>query len=148
MLVEAQVTIAGTQAAAWAAITNIRGAADIITGVKKIEIVEEPATGLVGLKWRETRLYFGESATVEKRITRADDGAFYETRAEMDGFVFITTMTVSEAGGSIRLTSTHETQAQGIVAKLKSLPMVFFRGVLKKAILQDLTDIKRAVERR
>ena len=67
MLVEAQVTIHGSKAAIWAAITNIENAADIIGGIENIEIVEKPANGLVGLRWRETRLLFGKPATVEKR---------------------------------------------------------------------------------
>ena len=44
------------------------------------------------------------------------------------------------------LTSAHETKPQGIVAKLKSTPMFLFKGVIKKALLQDLNDIKAAVE--
>jgi hypothetical protein len=50
MLVEAQVTINGSQAAVWAAITNIENAANIISGIEHIEVVEKPANGLVGLK--------------------------------------------------------------------------------------------------
>jgi carbon monoxide dehydrogenase subunit G len=59
MGVEAQVTINGSKAAVWAAITNIENAADIISGIEDIEVLEKPADGLVGLRWRETRLYFG-----------------------------------------------------------------------------------------
>jgi hypothetical protein len=29
-----------------------------------------------------------------------------------------------------------------------SIPMVFFKGVVKKALLQDLNDIKSAVEKK
>jgi hypothetical protein len=37
--------------------------------------------------------------------------------------------------------------SQGIVARLVSIPMVlFFKGVAKKALLQDLNDIRSAVE--
>jgi hypothetical protein len=64
----------------------------------------------------------------------------------MDGFIFLTTITISESGDDIRLTSSHETKSQGIIARIKSLPMIFFKGMLKKAILQDLNDIKTAVE--
>jgi hypothetical protein len=34
-----------------------------------------------------------------------------------------------------------------MAARLKSLPMGLFKGVIRKAILQDLNDIKSAVER-
>lgn len=146
MIVEAQITINRNKPAVWAAITNIRHAAEIITGVQKIEILNEPVNGLVGLKWRETRMYFGKPAAIDKWITDAIENKFYKTRAEIDGFIFLTTMTISESGDNIILTSSHETEPQGIIAKIKSLPMIFFRGTLKKAILKDLNDIKIEVE--
>jgi polyketide cyclase/dehydrase/lipid transport protein len=147
MLVEEQVTINGSKAAIWAAITNIENASEIISGIENIEIVEKPANGLVGLKWRETRMLFGKPATVEKWITDAAENEFYKTRAEDGGFVFITTMSISESSGGVTLASSHDSKPQGIVAKLKSTPMFLFKGVIKKAILQDLSDIKSAVER-
>ncbi len=146
MTVEAQITINRSRTAVWTVITNIRDAAKIIRGVEKIEMLDEPAHGIVGLKWRETRMYFGKPATIDKWITDAIEYECYKTRAESDGFIFITTMTISEHGDSTRLTSSHETQSQGVIAKIKSLPMIFFRGMLRKAILQDLNDIKYAVE--
>ena len=96
MGVEAQVTINGSKAAVWAAITNIENAADIISGIEDIEVLEKPADGLVGLRWRETRLYFGKPASVEKWITDVAENESYKTRAESDGFVFITTMRIAQ----------------------------------------------------
>jgi len=148
MIVEAQVTIHGTRAAVWAAITDIANAADIIGGIEKIEVLEKPASGLVGLKWRETRILFGDPAAVDKWITDAVENESYRTRAEMDGFVFVTTKRISESAGGVTLTESHETLSRGIVAKLKSIPMVlFFRGVIRKALLKDLNDVKAAVEK-
>ena len=146
MLVEAQVTINGSRAAIWAAITNIENASEIISGIENIEVLEKPANGLVGLKWRETRMLFGEPATVEKWITDAAENEFYTTRAEDRGVVFLTTMSISESSGSITLTSSHDSKPQGIVARFMSIPMFLFKGVAKKALLQDLNDIKSAVE--
>ena len=147
MIVEAQVTINGSsKAAIWAAITNIENASKIISGIEDIEVLEKPANGLVGLRWRETRLLFGKPATVEKWITDAAENAFYTTRAEDGGFVFLSTMRISESSGRITLTSAHETKPQGIVAKVQSLPMGLFKGVVKKALVQDLNDYKSAVE--
>ena len=85
MMVEAQVTINGSKAAIWAAITNIENASETLSGIENIEVLEKPANGLVGLKWRETRMLFGEPATVEKWITAAAENKFYKTRAESDG---------------------------------------------------------------
>jgi len=147
MIVEAQVTINGSKAAIWAAITNIENASEIISGIEKIEVLEKPANGLVGLKWRETRMLFGKPATADKWITDAAENELYKTRAEDGGFVFLTTMSISESSGGMTLTSSHDSKPQSIVARLMSIPMaLLFKGVMKKAILQDLNDIKAAVE--
>lgn len=148
MIVEAQVVIHGSRAAIWAAITDIENAAQVISGIEKIEVLEQPSAGLVGLKWRETRMLFGKPAGADKWITEAVDQAFYRTRAESDGFVFLTTLSLSESGDGMRLTSSHESQPQGLAARFLKVPMLFlFRGVMKKAILQDLDDLKSAVEK-
>ena len=148
MIVGVQVTINGSKAAIWAAITNIENASKIISGILNIEVLEKPANGLVGLKWRETRMLFGKPATVEKWITDAAENDFYKTRAEDGGFVFLTTKSISESSGGMTLTESHESKPQGFVATLMSIPMaLFFKGVIRKALLQDLNDIKSAVEK-
>jgi hypothetical protein len=148
MIVEAQVTINRSKAAIWAVITDIENSSETISGIERIEVLEKPANGLVGLRWRETRMLFGKPATAEKWITDASENAFYKTRAEDNGFIFLSTMSISESSnGCITLTSSHDSQPQGITAKLMSIPMgLFFKGVAKRAILQDLNDIKSAVE--
>ena len=148
MVVEARVTINGSRAAVWAAITDIENAPATISGIQQIEVVEKPANGLVGLRWRETRMLFGKPATAEKWITDAAENEFYKTRAESDGFVFLSTTSLSERNGGIEVTTLHDSQPQGIVASLMSIPMsLLFKGVARKALLQDLSDIKSAVER-
>ena len=146
MLVESQIQIAGTKAAVWKIITDIRNMAGFIQEVMKTEILHEPDTGLNGLRWRETRLYFGKPSSIEKWITAAEENTSYTTRAELNGFIFTTTMTITDNDKGIVLKSTHETTAAGFMAKIKSLPMIFFKGMLQKAILKDLNDIKTAVE--
>jgi hypothetical protein len=149
VLVEVQVTITGSKPAVWAAMTDIENASKIISGIEKIEVVGKPAHGLVGLRWRETRMLFGKPATAEKWITDAAENEFYKTRAESDGFVFLSTMSLSGSDGHITLTSAHDSQPQTIAARLMSIPMVvLFKGVAKKALVQDLNDIKAAVERK
>src|SRR5215510_14167059 len=147
MIVEAQVPIHGSRAAIWGAITDIENAAKTISGIENIEVVEKPANGLIGLRWRETRMLFDKPETVEKWITDAAENEFYTTRAESDGFVFLTTMRISESSDGITLTSSHVTEPQGFAARMQALPMFLFKGMVKKAILQDLNDIKSVVER-
>ena len=149
MLVETQVTINASRPAIWAAITDIENASAFISGIKKVELLEKPRAGLVGLKWRETRILFGKPAAAEKWITEAAENEFYKTRAESDGFVFTSTMRISEGRDGTMLATSHLSEPQGLATKLMSIPMsLFFKGVARKALLQDLVDIKTAVERR
>jgi hypothetical protein len=76
MIVETQVTINRSKTAVWSAITDIENAVETLGGVENIEIVERPAAGLTGLTWRETRMYFGKPATVQKRITDSAENQF------------------------------------------------------------------------
>jgi hypothetical protein len=146
MLVEARVTIRGDRETVWKAVTDIEKSEAIVRGIEKIEIVDRPAAGaLVGLRWRETRILFDKPATAEKWITQATDSSF-ATRAENGGMVFITTHRIEGSDGEVALIGTHESIPEGIAASIKATPLFFFKGVIKKAILQDLNDIKDAVE--
>ena len=148
MIVEAQININGSKEAIWAVITNIENAAAFTSGIEKIEIVDKPTIGIVGLRWRETRILFGKPATVEKWITEAVENQYYKTQAEDGGFLFLTTKSLSAEGGSVKLTEAHESKPQGFVSKIMSIPMVlFFKGVIRKALLKDLVDIKAEVEK-
>lgn len=147
MIVDVQIAINAPKASVWAAITDIENAAKTISGIDDIEIVEKPASGLVGLRWRETRMLFGKPATAEKWIIEAVENETYTTKAESDGFVFLCIKRIAESSDGTTLAETHISQPQGLVAKLMSIPMsLFFRGVAKKAVMQDLVDIKTAVE--
>ena len=91
-------------------------------------------------------MYFGKPASVEKRITAATEGESYETRAESDGFVFLSTNRVSRDGEGVVLATAHETRPQGLASRIKALPMIFFKGTIRKALMQDLVDFKSAAE--
>ncbi|MBI3722300.1 MAG: SRPBCC family protein, partial [Fimbriimonas ginsengisoli] len=150
----AQVTIRGSKAAIWAVVTDIDRFSETLSGVEKIEVLERPAQGLVGLKWRETHMLFGKPATADKWVTEAIEQASYTTRAESDGFVFITTTRIADDGhggdghGGVTLTGAHDSQPQTFAARWFSIPMMFFfKGTIRKAIRQDLNDVKSVIEK-
>lgn len=147
MIVTAHITIHAPKARVWAAIADIEHAAATVSGIQNTEIVDQPAHGLVGLRWRETRILFDKPATVEKWITEAADNAFYTSKAQSDGFVFLSTKRLSESDGVTTLTETHASQPQSIKAKFMVIPMaLFFKGVIHKAVMQDLNDFKASLE--
>lgn len=147
MKIEITVAIEGSKTAVWKKITDIENAADTIGGIDKVEVLENPGDGLVGLRWRETRTMLGKTATEEMWIIDAAENEFYQTRAESHGCVYLTTMSVAGDGEKSSLTMSHQIKPQVFVAKIMAPLMGFvFKRTIRKVILQDLNDIKASVE--
>ncbi len=147
MKIKAEVAINGTKEDVWRAITDIEGSVEMISAIESIEVLEKPGSGIVGLKWRETRTMFGQQATEEMWITDAKENEYYQTRAENHGAVYISRIDLEEAGDKTLLTMGFEGEPQGFGAKVMAFLTGFmFKGATEKALKQDLIDIKTAVE--
>ena len=147
MKVKADITINSAKEAVWRVITNIENSVNTISAIENIEVLEKPENGLVGLKWQETRTMFGQQATEIMWITEAQENAYYRTRAENNGAVYISELRVEGSGDKTLLSMEFEGEAQSFGAKLMSFLTGFlFKGATEKAIKQDLEDIKVAVE--
>ena len=147
MQLEAQVSIAGSKEAIWKVITDIENSAQLITAIEQIDILERPDSGIVGLKWRETRTMFGRAATEVMWITNAEDNEFYETRAESHGAIYRSRLQIEEQGGKSILTMTFSGEPQQLVAKIMAFVTGFiFRRATQNALQADLEDIKKVVE--
>ena len=77
------IEIAASTQAVWDIISDIEHAADHISGIKNIKVLE-PATGegMIGLKWQESREWMSRDAVEVMWVTDALEASFYETRAE------------------------------------------------------------------
>ncbi len=147
MAIEASVTINGSKEEVWRVITEIENSSRTITGIEKIEVLDKPATGLVGLKWRETRTLYGKQATEVMWITDAQEYEYYKTRAESHGAVYISRLALSGDGHQTQLTMEFDVLPQTFSAKVMSAIMGrFVNNATKTALEQDLKDIKAAVE--
>jgi len=142
-----QVDIKGSRERIWQVIADIENSVNVIGGIEKIEILEKPEEGILGLKWRETRTMFGKEATEVMWITEAEENGYYATRAESHGSVYITQLQITGENDSSVLSMEFRARAQSVGAKILSF---IFSGILKKsmekALRQDLEDIKAAVE--
>ena len=149
MQLEVQVPVNADKAAIWEVITNIEHAASTIEGIELVEVLEKPEDGLVGLKWRETRTLFGKTATEVMWITEAEKDHYYKTRAESHGAVYISMMSIKEEAGQVYLKMSFHSEAQTFGAKIMAgLLGGMMKNATKKALLKDLEDIKRVVERK
>lgn len=134
--------------AVWKVITNIEDSVNIIKGIEKVEILEKPADAFIGVKWRETRTMFGQTATEVMWITDAVENKSYSTRAESHGAIYITHFELEEKGDHCELTMTFGAELVKFMTKLVSAVTGWmFASATKKALMEDLNDIKRAVEK-
>lgn len=149
MQVLAEVDVRAPRSVVWAVVTDIPNAAGTIEGIEKVEVLERPASGVVGLKWRETRKMFGKEATEVMWITAAEAPAWYDTRAESHGAVYTTRIALDTTPQgtrlSMRFTGTPQTFGAKVMATLLG-PMM--KGSMRKAVQKDLDDIKAAAEAR
>ncbi|MFN0007398.1 MAG: SRPBCC family protein [Planctomycetota bacterium] len=147
MEVSTSVLIHAPRAVVWKQITDIENAPQAIRGIEKVEILEKPASGLVGLKWKETRTMFGKTATETMWITDAVEPEFYKTRAESHGAIYRASLELAEKAGGTELTmrfSGEPVTTSGRV--MMTLMGWMFRGATRKMCGKDLIDIKAAVE--
>ncbi|MCF7807807.1 MAG: SRPBCC family protein [Candidatus Marinimicrobia bacterium] len=147
MKVKADVLINASAEAIWQVITDIDQAAERISAIEKVEVLERPVPGLLGLKWRETRTMFGKEATEVMWVTEAEDNVYYQTRAESHGAIYISSMRIETAGDASRLVMEFDGEPQRMGARIMAaLTGFIFKGATVKAIQQDLEDIKQFIE--
>ena len=63
----------------WRLITDIDSWTDTIEGIVSIEVIDRPQAGVMGLKWRETRMMFGKEAVETMWVSAAQPNDWYET---------------------------------------------------------------------
>lgn len=146
MNIQVKISIDAAKENVWKVITDIEGSVNNIKGIEKIEILEKDGDNFKGLKWRETRTMFGQTATEVMWITDAVENEYYMTRAESHGAIYKTELRLSENGESTFLTMSFRAEFITLKAKLFSFMGILFLSATKKALKEDLNDIKKAVE--
>ncbi len=147
MNVAASVTIYAAKEIVWNTITDIGHCDRVISSIIKVKVLEQPESGLVGLRWQETREMFGKEATETMWITDAVTNEYYATRAESHGSVYQSRLGLQDQGSATALTMSFSASPQTLGAKILSLLMApMIQGSLKKEIARDLADIKQYIE--
>lgn len=147
MDVQTQIPIRASRDTVWRLVTDFDNWEKTISAIEKVEILERPDEGLLGLKWRETRKMFGKEATEVMWITDAVEGESYQTRAESHGSIYISKVYVTDDGDHTVLHMDFGATPRSLGAKMISAMMGFMmKGSLKKAMQTDLEDIRAAAE--
>jgi hypothetical protein len=138
--------IRASRESVWNIITDIDTWADTISGILSIDVIDRPESGLIGLKWKETRVMFGKEAIETMWISAAEYGRWYETTAENHGMVYSTRLSLDDAEDGVVLTMAFTATPQTVTAKLMSVVGALFNGALRKMLQQDMEDIRQAAE--
>ena len=130
----------------WNIITDIDTWSDTISGIVAVEVINRPESGVVGLKWRETRVMFGKEAVETMWISAAEPNSWYETAAENHGALYSTRLSLEDSSDGVTLTMTFSSRATTFVSKLMSIMGFLFKGTMRKLLQEDLADVRRAAE--
>jgi hypothetical protein len=131
----------------WEIITDIEHAAETISAITELTVLERPDAGFIGLKWMEKRVMFGKEATETMWISAAEENHWYETTAESHGSIYNSRLEIRDAGDGVALSMSFVATPTSLFARIMSVTSFLFNGAIKKAFQQDLQDIKRRAER-
>jgi carbon monoxide dehydrogenase subunit G len=118
----------------------------IIRGIKSIEFLT-PGPIRVGTRFRETRVMFGRDSSEEMTVTAFDPPHGCTLEAYTCGAQFISEHRFKPDGAGTLLELSIRTEPRTLLAKLASPLGALMAGTMKKMILQDMEDLKAAVER-
>ncbi len=116
-----------------------------LSGVTKIEMLTDGPIG-AGSKWRETRIMFGREATEEMIISEYNPASHYSVTADSHGVAYATRFDFTPDDGGTRVSMTFSATPVSFFAKVMSVFSGAMMGPLKKALDQDMTDLKSAAE--
>lgn len=148
MELKTDIQINASREKVWSIISDIENAKDNISAIESLKVLERPTSGMVGLKWIETRTMFGKQATETMWITESIENEYYQTRAESHGAIYISRLSIKQQDNGTLLTMGFSGESQTFGAKFMSAMLGWmFKRASVKALKKDLQDIKTAAER-
>ena len=141
--------VAAPAGVVWDLITGIERSAEVISGIRSVERLDDGTTFDVGTRWRETRVMFGKSATEEMTVTAIDPGHSYTTHAQHGGTRYTSELVVEPDGADACVLSMHfDAQTSGVLNKtLGAVVGRLMQSTTRRLMQQDLADIAEAAER-
>ncbi|WP_157155617.1 SRPBCC family protein [Diaminobutyricimonas sp. LJ205] len=146
MKIQDSISINADRARVFKVFCDLENAAANIGGITKIEVLAGPAQLNLGTKWRETRTMFGREATEEMWVTGYEQDASYVAEAESRGTHYRSEYRFTSEGSGTRVDLRFEGTPLTFGARITGVIGALFAGAAKKALHQDLVDLKRACE--
>lgn len=140
--------VAAPVASVWEVITDLAATPEVLSGVEKVERLDEGEGFDVGTRWRETRRMFGKEATEEMEVTEVVPGRSYTVRSVHGRTIYTSGLEVEPADdGTSQLAMTFAAETHGLVTRIAAATIGrLFSGATKRMIQHDLDDIAAHVE--
>ena len=154
----ASVVINAPRSEVWKVLTDIQKWKNVISGIDDLVITQGGPKLEPGVAWDETRVMFGRSETEHMEIVEIDESQYLiKSKSESCGMLMefehrIEGVRSSDGRDSNEedaciLELYHASKALTWTAWAFSWIGILTRGMVRKVILQDLNDIKAAVEK-
>lgn len=128
--------------------TQLEHAVERIPSITKLELLSEGPFGN-GTRWRETRVIMKKEATEEMWVTGFNPPHTYTVEAQSHGMLYQTLIEFEPEGDGTLVRWTFNGTPQSLGAKLTA-PIfgLFFNGVMKRCMLEDLEALRDFCEGR
>ena len=128
------------------AFTDLEHQAGRVSGIKDVEVLTTGGFRL-GTRWRETREILGRVDDAEMEVTQFAQNAGYTITHEKAGVRIDTVFAFAPAGDGTTVSITFSLENQGLPPGLLTPVSWAIAGKVKAALGQDLTDMKKAIEK-
>lgn len=128
--------------------SDLRRAPERASGIKSLEVLTEGPVG-VGTKFRETRVLFGREATEQMEITEFRRNEMYAVECTSCGTHYRSEFEFRPEGGATLVAMSFDGRPVTKTARILGLVMgALMKGACRRAMEQDLNDLKKAAEAR
>ncbi len=147
MHVQATKTIAASPERVWALVTDLEEFEQAISGITKIERLDDGDGFQVGTRWRETRVLFGREAVEEMEVTSLEPGKAYTVEADGRGAHYRSVLSVKPSGEGAVLEMSFSGEPTGAFSRFMAATVgKLFEGATRRAFEKDLAEIAAAAE--
>ena len=143
--VEVEQVIAASPERVFEVATDLRNMPETMSAIDSLEVLTAGPFG-EGTRWRETRTLHGRQATEEMWVTGFDPPRSYVVEAESHGAHYRTELRFLPEEDGTRVTFVFGARPVSFLARLFSVLSWLMLKSLRKALEQDLEDLKRAAE--
>lgn len=125
--------------------TDFENAAENVSGIKRLDLLSKGPLGK-GSRFRQTRVLSGREETEEMEVTDFRPGESYSVGGESHGARYAGTLKVKPDGTGSKVEMRFTITPVSVFAKLMDFVAHGMIDSFKKAIQQDLEDLKKVAE--